>query len=94
MSRNRFDDIWSCIWFSEQPEQKPEGMNSMDYGWIILNDFINDYNGNRASNYYPSNQICVDESISRCYGLGWHWINDGLPNYVAMERKHDNRCEI
>ena len=31
MSRNMFDDIWSCIWFSEQPDERPEEMGSMEY---------------------------------------------------------------
>jgi hypothetical protein len=38
--------------------------------------------------------ICVDESISWWYGKGGHWINPGLPMYVAMERKRDDGCKI
>src|SRR5210317_412382 len=26
--------------------------------------------------------------------MGGHWINGGLPNYVAMDRKPENGCEI
>ena len=50
MSRNRFDNIWSCIWFSDQPEQRPEGMGSMEYRWRLVDDFIDDLNDYRASN--------------------------------------------
>jgi hypothetical protein len=39
-------------------------------------------------------QICIDESMSRWYGKGGDWINDGLPHYVAIERKPENGCEI
>ena len=94
MSRQRFDDIWRCIRFSEQPAERPECMSSMEYRWMLVNDFIDAFNDYRASNYSPSDRICVDESISRWYGLGGHWINVGLPNYVAMERKPENGCEI
>jgi len=94
MSRNRFDDIWRCMRFSEQPAERPEGLSSMEYRWMLVNDFIDAFNDYRASNYSPSDRICVDESISRWYGLGGHWINAGLPNYVAMERKPENGCEI
>ena len=38
--------------------------------------------------------ICVDESISRWYGHGGHWINIGLPMYIAIDRKPENGCEI
>ena len=30
----------------------------------------------------------------RWYGQGGHWINHGLPMYVAIDRKPENGCEI
>lgn len=39
-------------------------------------------------------QICIDESMSRWYGKGGDWINEGLPHYVAIDRKPENGCEI
>jgi len=38
--------------------------------------------------------ICVDESISRWYGVGGDWINAGLPMYAEIDRKPENGCEI
>ena len=32
--------------------------------------------------------------MSRWYGQGGHWINHGLPQYVAIDRKPENGCEI
>ena len=32
--------------------------------------------------------------MSRWYGKGGHWINHGLPMYVAINRKPENGCEI
>jgi len=58
--------------FSEQPAERPEGLSSMEYRWMLVNDFIDAFNDYRDSNYSPSDRICVDESISRWYGLGGH----------------------
>ena len=32
--------------------------------------------------------------MSQWYGQGRHWINHGLPMYVAIDRKPENGCEI
>ena len=32
--------------------------------------------------------------MSRWYGIGGHWINAGLPQYIAIDRKPENGCEI
>ena len=37
---------------------------------------------------------CVDESIVRWYGFGGHWMNMGLPMYVAIDRKPEDGMEI
>ena len=94
MQRGRFDAIWCCIRFSECPEERNSGIEIMNHQWMLLDDFIEAFNDYRVASYSPSDRIFVDESISRWYGLGGHWINIGLPNYVAMERKTDNICEI
>ncbi len=48
----------------------------------------------RETFFNPSELICVEESISHWYGLGGHWIDVGLPHYVAIDRKRENGCEI
>ena len=45
-------------------------------------------------NHHPSDSICVDGSMSRCYGIRGHWINAGLLQYIAIDRKPENGCEI
>ena len=45
-------------------------------------------------NYHPSDSICVDESMYRWYGIGGHYINAGLSQYIAIDRKPENDCEI
>ena len=32
--------------------------------------------------------------MARWYGLGGSWISDGLPHYIALDRKPDAGCEI
>ena len=49
---------------------------------------------NTECKFFPSDEICVDESMSQWYGQGRHWINHGLPMYVAINRKPENGCEI
>jgi len=94
MSRKRFDDLWSSIRFSYQPDERPADKSHQQYRWMLVDDFINAFNDHRASMFEPSDLICVDESISRWYGLGGNWINIGLPHYISMDRKPEDGCEI
>ncbi len=56
--------------------------------------FVDRFNEHRETFFFASWLICVDESISRWYGLGGSWINVGLPQYVAMDRKPEHGAEI
>ena len=94
MSRDRYDDIWACCQWSFQPAVRPDDMSSEEHRWMLVQDFVDNFNVHRKQYYSCSCLICVDESISRWYGLGGHWINMGLPQYVAMDRKPKNGCEI
>ena len=94
MSRKRFDTIWQHLRFGEQPEVRPADMSHEAHRWMLVDNFIENYNHHRRFMFCPSEYICVDESMSRWYGLGGNWINLGLPMYVAIDRKPDNGCEI
>ena len=59
-----------------------------------MDDFIKNFNEHRVQSFSPSDEICVNESMSWWYGQGGHWINHGLPMYVAIDRKPENGCEI
>ena len=61
---------------------------------MLVNDFVKNFNKYRASNSVPYYLICVDESMSKWYILGRHWINMGLPMYVVIYCKSVNECEI
>jgi Transposase IS4 len=94
MTQDRFHAIFRHMVWSYQPSMRPEGMSSEAYRWLLVEDFVKNFNEHRAHFFSPSWQVCVDESISRWYGLGGHWINIGLPMYVAMDRKPEDGLEI
>jgi Transposase IS4 len=94
MSRHRFEDLHGHIRYSRQLEERPVGMSFECYRWMLVDDFVTNFNNHRASQFYPSHMICIDESMSRWYGQGGDWINHGLPFYVAIDRKPENGCEI
>ncbi len=93
MTRHRFDDVWRCMAFSEQNSDLG-ATTSVQHLWELVNDFVKSINVHRETFFNPSELICVDESISRWYGLGGHWIDVGLPEYVAIDRKPEKGCEI
>jgi len=94
MPRQRFEDLFQYMEWSEQPDERPEGMPADQYRWMLVDDFVSRFNTHRVTHFSPLHLICVDESISRWYGLGGSWINTGLPMYVAIDRKPENGCEI
>jgi hypothetical protein len=61
---------------------------------MLIDNFVKNFNEHRASYFSPSDTICVDESMSCWYGQGGHWINHGLPQYIAIDRKPENGCKI
>ena len=94
MPRERYNTIMQHLVWSKQPPHRDEGMSSETYRWMLVSDFVKNFNDHRKKYFSPSSIICVDESISRWYGLGGHWINMGLPMYVAFDRKPEDGCEI
>ena len=94
MPWKQFDDLWMCIRFSDQPRIHPSEMTSEQYCWRHIDDFSKNFNEHQAQIFSPSDEICIDESMSQWYGQGSHWINHGQPMYVVIDRKPENGCEI
>ena len=94
MSRQQYNDIWICLRLSFQPDNRPDNVPSEEYRWMLVDDFICQFNDHRASHFTPSDILVIDESIARWYGLGGNWINIGLPMYVDIDRKPESGCEI
>lgn len=94
VASNQFDDLLRYLVWSKQPKERPDSVSSEKFRWMLVDDFVEAINKYRANHFNPSDMICVDESISRWYGHGGHWINIGLPMYIAIDRKPENGCEI
>ena len=39
MSRHRYEEIWSCIRFSFQPQERPPGTSHERWRWMLVEDF-------------------------------------------------------
>lgn len=79
--------------FSKQPESS-NGITPESYRWALCEDFRRAINDHREEHVSPSTTICVDESISKWYGLGGSWLDVGLPFYVSLERKPESGGEL
>lgn len=62
ISRTRFKELRHDVTFSFPADSSDR--------WGMIRDFIVAINDHRASHVIPSQNICVDESMSRWYGLG------------------------
>ena len=94
MSKHRFEELFTNTRWSHQPEERGIDHSSEEYSWMLIDDFVTNFNDHRKNFFNPSKLICVDENMSRWYGHGGHWINHGLPQYIAIDRKPENGCEI
>jgi len=94
ITRHRFDELMQSLRWSHQPVNRPEEMSHSTWRWMLISDFVENFNRYRGTNFIPSDLICVDESMSKWNGLGGSWINIGLPTFVSMDRKPVDGCEI
>ena len=93
VSLDRFFTLLSNIKFSKQPQEQGN-MRSMHFRWALVQDFVDAFNKHRLQAVTPSEMMCVDESISRWYGIGGGWMDIGLPHYVALDSKPEHGCEV
>lgn len=91
MTQYRFTKLRSSIRFSDNGNQENDGGINR---WGLVDDFVSAINFHRELFVTPSELICVDESMSRWYGLGGDYIDVGLPTYRALDRKPESGCEI
>lgn len=95
MASHRFEMLRCCIRYSYcATERDNESSDNSRNRWALVDDFVKAINEHREMFVTPSDLICVDESMSRWYGLGGDWIDVGLPTYRAIERKPENGCEV
>lgn len=62
--------------------------------WMRVTEVIEACNEPRGAHIIPSELICVDESMTRWYGLGRDWRDIWLPHYVAMHRELENGVDL
>jgi Transposase IS4 len=94
MVRDCFDFLFSMIRWSFQSAELLEGMTSKKYRWMLLDNFVHEFNEHHRDFFIATDRICVDESFSWWYGHGGAWINIGSPCYISFERKPEDGCEI
>ena len=71
MARTSFELLRSCIRFSKQNVTAPLLPNAGErHLWQLSDDFIDAINAHRQANVFPSERLCVDESMQRWSGLG------------------------
>lgn len=51
----------ACVRFSEQ--KREDDGNSVSFRWRLVEDFVDEFNENRARKVTSSELICVDESV-------------------------------
>ena len=54
MSRNGFDEIWSELRWSDQPDFRPPEMSHSEYRWLLVDDMVDIFNSNREDSFIPS----------------------------------------
>ena len=47
MSRHRFDEIWSELRWSDQPDVRPPEMSDAEYRWLLVDDMVDIFNTHR-----------------------------------------------
>ena len=94
MSRNRFDDIWYAVRWSCRPPEQPEGTSLERYCWMLINYFFVNIYKYRQRTSVPGGHLGADETVIQWYGKGSALFDAGLPMYLALEHKPDNRGEI
>ncbi len=63
------------------------------YRRLLIDEFVNNFNEHHAKNFFPSELICVDESISLVLA-GRLMDQPWAIRYATMDHKPENGCEV
>ena len=94
MPRKRFNDLWMCIQFSEQPPNRPSDMTSEQYRWRLADDFVKNFNEHRAQKFF---HLMKFASTSPCPGgMGKVGIGSTMACQCMLQStgNRENGCEI
>lgn len=93
ISRDLFEELPANMRFSNQSSQHGE-LSSERYIRRLCEDFLQAFNKHRLERVALSHMICMDEFISRWYGVSETWLEYGLPFLVDIQRKTESGCVI
>ena len=92
MNRHHFNMLWGHVLWVHQPDVQGDGTIHEAHRWKLVEDFVTHFNEYCTQLFSPSDLICADESISRCYVQGGHWISLGFTMYrVERPQKPPSR---
>jgi len=57
MSRNRWEDIWYAFQSSRQPPECPPDLSPEGYRWLLIEDFIANFNKHRKEMFHPGARL-------------------------------------
>ena len=83
MSRHRFEQLWSYVWWSNQYFHHQEYMSHAKHHWQLVQYFVDCFNDQRSENVFPSDILYEDESIS-AWNLKNGAIVDGKSYVVSL----------
>jgi Transposase IS4 len=52
-----FEEIWMNLVFSAQPDERPPNMSTVTYQWMLVDDFVDDFNRHRRTHFHPSEMV-------------------------------------
>ena len=93
MLKHRFDDLFRAIRWSKQPSQRAENESTEQHRWKLVDDFVANFNDHRAIFLFLPKHLYrrIHEPLVR---PGRALDQHGLPQYVTIDRKPENGCEI
>eukprot|EP00731_Ephydatia_muelleri_P001696 Em0001g1696a len=82
MSRNRYDEIQSCLQFGTFSDEQ-----LLENPWLPVQCFIDGFNATRVKYVNPGTYLLIDEIMSPWLGLDADYAMNGVPHRTKMERK-------
>jgi hypothetical protein len=58
MRRKRFEDLWRHIRFGIQPSIRPEHLTHAQHRWLLVDQFVENFNQHRSDKFTPSHLMC------------------------------------
>ena len=83
MSRIRFDDLWSHLRWSFQPEERPDDKSHSEHRWMLVNDMVDMFNKHRANFMCYLSSLEFNEGRGQQHGVVMKQGTLGTTNMLA-----------